>query len=264
MPRKKPWPASTRRAGSVDPPIPSPSPQRHLDQVADLIESERAQIGHEIHDGLLPLIFAAAASVASLLEQLPAEAQQACEPPGPAPQASPPQANHGTEQQTRQRLQQVAAWLDGAMLTARQLLTQVYPPELVGTLWTRAARDTIERLFPDTPADIHWQIDPRAQETARPLALTAYRITVEAVRNSIRHGRAKHVSIDARVDAGALRVTIRDDGRGFDPAQVPSDRFGIRTMISRAQLVGGDLQVDSQPGGPTIVSFTVDGAGPPA
>lgn len=224
----------TRKVGSVDPLTPNELLGNSLEQATRLIDLERAQVGHEIHDTLLPLIFAASASASSL--------------------AADDSFTHS--QDARDKLRQVASWLDEAMQTGRRLLTQVYPPELVDQIWTRVAKETLDRLCGETSALIQWQIDSDVNETSAPVAIAAYRIVVEAVRNAIRHGKATEVTIvGTKVDRG-FRVVIRDNGCGFDPSQVPQDRFGIRTMIGRAELVGGNLVIDSAAGGPTTVTFT--------
>ena len=49
-------------------------------------------------------------------------------------------------------------------------------------------------------------------------------------------------------------LSISDDGRGFDPAQVPHDRLGLENMQERAQAIGADLTIESQPGQGTQVT----------
>ena len=234
-------PASTKRVGSVDPATPGGPLNADLDQATRLIESERAQIGHEIHDGLLPLIFAASATISSIIDRKPGN--------------GPGEAEPTTDDETLEKLQQVSVWLGDAMQVGRALLTQVYPPDLIGTRWAKAARDTIERLFPNAEINIGWQIDPQVNETSAPIALAAYRITVEAVRNAIGHAKASEVVVVGETKTDGFQVCIRDNGAGFDRSQVPPDRYGIRSMTDRAALVGGRVQIDSRPGGPTTVTF---------
>lgn len=208
-----------------------------LDQAARLIETERAQIGHEIHDGLLPLIFAASATLSNALEHGDASEAEA----------------------TRQKLKQVQTWLADALHVGRRLLNEVYPPELHGNSWTYAAKDTLERLFPEDHDAIRWQTDSSVDETTDPIAFAAYRIVVEAVRNAIGHGKATEVRIEGSKDGDVIHVRIRDNGTGFDPTQVAEDRFGIRAMYGRAELVEGSLAIHSDLGGPTTVSFSAAG-----
>ncbi|WP_261380114.1 ATP-binding protein [Rhodococcus rhodochrous] len=85
----------------------------------------------------------------------------------------------------------------------------------------------------------------------------------EAVRNSVRHAgpgtqRAVHVDLGS----GSVRVVVRDDGHGFDPAQVDPYRMGIRASIHgrMRSLAGGDSQITSGPGGTTVTLFWRDPA----
>jgi signal transduction histidine kinase len=229
-----------------------PNQRLDLDQATRLIESERAQIGHEIHDGLLPLIFAASAAVSSLLDSSPGLDRS-------GDTATERGKSAAADDPTQAKLQQVSTWLGDAMQAGRRLLTGVYPPELTGTLWTKAAQDTLARLFPEAGCEIRWQVDPQVDQTSAPVAFAAYRITIEAVRNAIGHGGATEVDVVAERAPTGLRIQIRDNGCGFDPAQIADDRFGIRSMRGRAELVGGSLQLESQPGGPSSVVFTTGG-----
>ncbi len=238
MAKRKRSLVSTRRVGSVDPVTSAGWFESDLDQATRLIEVERAQIGHEIHDGLLPLLFAASATVASVIDH----------------------ASATMSDDQREKLDQTAGWLHDAMQTGRRLLTQVYPPELTGTLWTKAAEDALKRLFAGSEAHIRWQVDPSVNDASAAIAFAAYRIVIEAVRNAVGHGKATEVVIGGEKENGKVRITIEDNGGGFDPSQVGADRFGIRAMMGRAQLVHGSLVVDSTPGGPTTVTFWAEPA----
>ncbi len=207
-----------------------------LDQASRLIEIERAQIGHEIHDALLPLIFAASASIGRMIDD----------------SDSDPESIASDQQQ---RLTQIASWLDEAMQTGRRLLTQVYPPELAAQNWTATAAADIERLLGDQHSIVSWDVDPQINRIEQHLALAAYRIVIEAIRNAIRHGNATNVSVRGSKVADHWQIEVSDNGSGFDATNIPSDRFGIRSMIGRAELAGGTLNIHSKPGGPTTIAF---------
>ena len=80
-----------------------------------------------------------------------------------------------------------------------------------------------------------------------------YRIVQEALNNAERHSEAGTVSINLRSEEKSIGLSITDDGVGFDPATISSERFGIRGMRERARIFGGDLQVDSTPGKGTTI-----------
>jgi signal transduction histidine kinase len=74
----------------------------------------------------------------------------------------------------------------------------------------------------------------------------------EAVSNVVRHARATHVQIEVGCVDDRFVLTVRDDGRGFDTtARAPAGRHGLRNMAERARLVGGQLNMQSQPGAGT-------------
>jgi nitrate/nitrite-specific signal transduction histidine kinase/type II secretory pathway pseudopilin PulG len=82
------------------------------------------------------------------------------------------------------------------------------------------------------------------------------RIIQEALANIRKHSDAKQAWIRFEPGSKFIRVTIQDDGKGFDPALVSQGsqpRFGLQTMQERAEGAGGSLHISSQPGqGATI------------
>jgi signal transduction histidine kinase len=85
-----------------------------------------------------------------------------------------------------------------------------------------------------------------------------YRIAQEAMANTLRHAQAHRLHVALSRVNGHVRLDVRDDGQGFDPAQAQDgDHFGLRGMQERADLVHGSLVVTSRPGDGTQVRFEV-------
>jgi len=223
--------------------MPDQPPPREADQqqrpdqqqrAAQLVELERAKLGHCIHDDLLPLIFAARGSVDRVASELA-----------------------GSDSEHGQRLKQAGQWLEQAMQQCRSLLAESSPPESRSPLWVEAAEQTAAQLLPEQSIRVQWQVDESARELSQQASTALYRIVVESLRNAARHGGATTAAVTANCEGDQVVVEIRDDGCGFDPAEVAGDRFGIRSMRSRAELVDGSLQINSVPGGPTIVTVKI-------
>jgi signal transduction histidine kinase len=70
-----------------------------------------------------------------------------------------------------------------------------------------------------------------------------YKISQEAVSNSIKHGRAKRVSITLAADDSEISLTIRNDGVPFSPPADPNKRMGLRIMNYRASTIGATLEI---------------------
>jgi signal transduction histidine kinase len=99
------------------------------------------------------------------------------------------------------------------------------------------------------------------------IEVALYRIAQECVQNVVKHSRALVATVAFTVRDGLTRLEIRDDGVGFDTAQVgvrlgadpglPSSGYGMLSMAERAELVGGTIEVRSRPGAGTAVTVIV-------
>ncbi len=86
------------------------------------------------------------------------------------------------------------------------------------------------------------------------------RVVQEALSNARRHGGASAVRIDIECEESRARITVADDGSGFDPSRFESSRdghFGLSFMRERMAQVGGRVQIDSRPGAGTRVILEV-------
>lgn len=80
------------------------------------------------------------------------------------------------------------------------------------------------------------------------------RVIQEALANAHRHGGARAVCVALAGRDGQARLTISDDGRGFDPAALPDGgHYGLAIMRQRVAQIGGRLTIDSQPGAGTRI-----------
>jgi signal transduction histidine kinase len=78
----------------------------------------------------------------------------------------------------------------------------------------------------------------------------------EALANVARHAQASRVRIGVAADSRELRLTVQDNGRGFDPEAVPNGH-GLHSLRTRAAEMKGVVDIDSAPGRGTTVSMTV-------
>ena len=98
------------------------------------------------------------------------------------------------------------------------------------------------------------------QGTARPIevqrATALYRIVQETLANVFKHSQASHVTLVIAYEPGSVRVTVEDDGVGFDPA---SHRigYGLTNMRERAEELGGQCEMVTNAGRGTTVTAQV-------
>ena len=84
-----------------------------------------------------------------------------------------------------------------------------------------------------------------------------YRVAQQAVVNATRHARARQITLRVTRSENEIHLRVEDDGTGFEPTDVPGDRFGLVGMRERARLLGGSLTVESAPDAGTAIEVRV-------
>jgi PAS domain S-box-containing protein len=101
---------------------------------------------------------------------------------------------------------------------------------------------------------VNYRVENISSEVPPNVAVCLYRIVQEALRNISRHAGATAVAITLVGENQAIRLSIRDNGKGFDPSQKTSKvGLGLDSMKERAYLIGGDFSAKSQPGQGTVI-----------
>ena len=166
-------------------------------------------------------------------------------------------------------LTECIAMADAALERVRQLAHEMRPPQLDELGLEEALRWLVERQRGSTGLDIKCHFNGLLGRRFLPeQESAAYRITQEALSNAARHAEARSILVAVEANANLLRVTIRDDGKGFDPSEAArralrTSSLGLISMEERAKLAGGRLKVRSDNGQGTIIqaTFTIAGAG---
>jgi signal transduction histidine kinase len=109
------------------------------------------------------------------------------------------------------------------------------------------------------------RVDGDSTELSDSQHITLLGLIRESLSNIREHSDAEHVSIVVSAGANGVTATVTDDGRGFDPETTlvqaaRQGHLGLVGMHERVRLLGGNLQIDSRPGGPTVISVCL----PPA
>jgi signal transduction histidine kinase len=78
-----------------------------------------------------------------------------------------------------------------------------------------------------------------------------YRVAQEALHNTVKHARARTLNIVLQTVDDEVRLTIADDGRGFNPGEAFPGHLGLRSMRERMENLGGHVEIDSAPGAGT-------------
>jgi signal transduction histidine kinase len=201
-------------------------------------QQERRRIASELHDDTVQVLAASLLALDRLVGCTDADAIR------------------GVAESTRRTL---AAATD----RTRRLMFELRPPQGLA----RAVRELASQAGRE--ADLDVEVTVPSESLPFMVEEVAYRTVREAVANVRRHARAHRLEIQIAAADGTLRGSVRDDGRGFDPARIGRRAHGVRlhlgieTLLERAELAGGRATVDSKPGQGTEVTFELPLAGPP-
>ncbi len=193
------------------------------------VTAERHRLARELHDSVTQTLF----STTLIAEVLPTLWEK------------DPKMAH-------QRLQELRELTRGALAEMRTLLLELRPSALaevdLPTLLRQLAEATTAR------ARIPVQVTVRGEGTIPPeVKEVAYRVAQEALNNVVKHAQAPGAQVELTLGSEGLVLAIYDEGRGFEPDQVPAGHLGLSIMRERAEAIGGILHVMSQPGQGTTV-----------
>jgi PAS domain S-box-containing protein len=88
----------------------------------------------------------------------------------------------------------------------------------------------------------------RSHRFSPDVEIALYRIAQEAVSNAVRHAPGATIEVELKCPRGRPTLAVTDNGPGFDPDRVRGHGLGLRTMQERAEAVGGELTITSEPG----------------
>jgi signal transduction histidine kinase len=132
----------------------------------------------------------------------------------------------------------------------RNLITELRPAELDELGLESALEALIDRRASQSELQVVVDIDMGTGYGGAPKRIDAavegaiYRLVQEALTNASKHAAASRVDLVVRTIPGAVELIVKDDGRGFDPAD-PTNGFGVMGMRERVALVGGTFELDS-------------------
>ncbi|HXF51777.1 MAG TPA: sensor histidine kinase [Dehalococcoidia bacterium] len=201
-------------------------------------EEERKRIGRELHDEAVQLISTAAMRVGDIERRTPRRLAD-----------------------VRASLAELRDLLTEALWEIRKVIVDLRPSDLDDLGLAPAVAAHARSHLEAAGVAVEMRL-PRNAERLPPAVETAvFRIAQEAINNVARHARARKAVVALERRNGDLVLEVRDDGRGFDPAALkPGDQrggLGLTGMRERAALLGGTLELWSQPGAGTVVRAVI-------
>lgn len=196
-----------------------------------LQEDEQRRIASEIHDAVSPLITGALYQARAL--QM-------------SNGSTPNEESEAALNSVNQLLERATAELHGVIFDLR-------PPDL-DDLGIVAAIQAYATSIQRTSLNVRLELGDEPPQLTSEVRLGIYRIVQEALHNVMRHSGADEALVRLESTESLLRLTIRDNGSGFDPeTAIRPTSLGLLSMRERAAAIGASLTIVSRPGGGTAI-----------
>jgi PAS domain S-box-containing protein len=200
----------------------------------DAVTSERTRLARDLHDAVTQTLFSTtliADVLPEIWEMNPAEG--------------------------RRRLEEVRQLTRGALAEMRTLLVELRPNALVEAPLPALLRQLSEAIASRSQISIQLSAEEDGGGEGRQLPgevqVSLYRIAQEALNNVVKHAHASQAVVTLRMGE-SVRLSVADDGAGFDPSAVTADHLGLKIMRERAEAINARLSVYSEPGEGTQIS----------
>jgi len=164
--------------------------------------------------------------------------------------------------EARTRLNELRTMVTGAIASVRQFSRDLRPLALEDLGLVAAMQYLVNQLAQSEGIDVDFTVEGTPDGLPADMEVAIYRILQEALNNVKKHAHATEVTVLAQFTNNQIVLTVEDNGRGFTvPASITdfatSGSFGVMGLQERAQLFGGNIEVESQPDEGTLVRLVM-------
>lgn len=209
--------------------------------ILEISERERRSIGHDLHDGLGQHLTGTALVAHALGARLSAR-----------------QADEASE------MLKITGLIEAGIEQTRSLAKGLLLAEIEREGLAIALRDFAAATALNFRIDCVCRFDGEVAFEENGTATHLYRIAQEAIRNAVRHGRARRVEVALTNRQEALELRVTDDGTGLPPEGERGDGLGLRIMAHRAAMIGATIRISVLESGGTEVLCTLERKGHPS
>jgi len=211
----------------------------YLSQITTIQEEERKRIGRELHDDTSQVLYALSRQVDNFSRN--------------NTELTPSSSAFLVE--LRQQLNNISAGM-------RRFIHELRPPMLDDLGLLATLRWQFDNLEKRSGMESNLVVSGVERRFVTEVELTIFRIVQEALRNVEKHARASKVEVGIEFGEGKTKVSVCDNGVGFDSGENLTDlpragKLGLVGMEERVHLLGGRMEIDSEPGKGTRVMIEI-------
>ena len=170
--------------------------------------------------------------------------------------------NGATRDGAREQIDEISAEASQALGEVREISYNLRPHLLDRLGLTKAVEGLVQKAAAASTIAFATEIDDIDGVFPKGAEINFYRVAQESVNNILKHSAATEASLTVRRSAGRILLTVRDNGKGFDPGATQrvsrSGGFGLAGISERAALLGGHATIQSTFGEGTTITIRID------
>ena len=147
--------------------------------------------------------------------------------------------------------------LDAFYKEYRYLLNSLYAPKINATNFTESLTEFIIKIDKLTETKISYSFDIQETELTQEQCIQVYRIISELITNAIKHAKATKIDVIIYQQNNVLKVSVIDNGTGFDTSIVYSNSFGLENIKTRVTQLQGTFNIQSKKNEGTTVTVLI-------
>jgi len=156
----------------------------------------------------------------------------------------------------RRQIQLIEEMASVAQSEMRALLLHLRPIHLEGKRLSEGLQELLQELKAKVPIEIKWEMDANIQ-LPKGIEDHLFRIVQEALSNTLRHSKATRMEIKLAHPVDAVRLSIYDNGIGFDNETQKNASYGLVSMRERVNEIGGSISIVTAPDKGTRIEIRV-------
>jgi len=207
------------------------------------VETERNRIARDIHDTVAQSLFGIVYSLDACINMLPTQADD-----------------------VKNELIELRSLANNAHDEVRRSIFDLWPSALTMELFMADLSNYVGSCSRPRPFSIIFNHNGDFNSLSAGMRRTVYRMAQEALANSAKHSGAQSARLCLTVTDDEVYLVVSDSGKGFDPEVAMAreqnrEHFGLRGMKERAQAMGGDFEISSQPnaGARIMIDLPING-----
>ncbi|MFC2947270.1 sensor histidine kinase [Virgibacillus sediminis] len=204
-------------------------------KIIEAQEEERRKISREIHDGPAQML-ANILLRSELVDKI---------------------FRNGDMEQAMEEIKSVRDMVRTSLYEVRRIIYDLRPMALDDLGLIPTIRKYIATLSDYSGTEVEFSLSGEERRVSQKYEIAFFRLVQESIQNALKHAEASLIQVKLEIGSDYLNMSVKDNGKGFDPSMKRDKSFGLIGMRERVEMLDGDMEIDTELGKGTRVLIRV-------